>query len=377
LKIITDGSAIPFTGLKRQYNNLREEILSATDAVFSSGQLMNGPYTNQFESWLAKKNKASYAVTVHSGTSALEAIAEYFKEQMHQTYPPRVLIPSFTFAATANAFIRAGWEVHFVDTDSNGVMDLDKIPDISYQAVVLVGLYGASIGHLAATTMWRRWNLRDTIVIEDAAQHWLSDNCNRITVSAISFDPMKNLPCYGNGGAVVTDNPDLTEYIKKWRQHGSPSNPVSVGGLSAGTNSRMSELDCSLMLVKGRYIDHWQARRRQIGTYWQQRLTDTPARCLSAKNSDSHAFHKFVIDVDNRDRLRLQLEERKIETKIHYMQPLHEISAYQQYSGPNILSCASALARRVISLPIYPELADSEVEYIIDQVIDCVSQKHS
>jgi dTDP-4-amino-4,6-dideoxygalactose transaminase len=331
---------------------------------------MNGQYTAQFESWLANKNKTKHAVTVHSGTSALEVIAEYFKEQTHRAYPPRVLIPSFTFAATANAFIRAGWTVQFIDTDSSGVMDLDKIPDISYQAVVLVGLYGASISHLAATGMWRRWNLRDTIVIEDAAQHWLSDNCNRITVSAISFDPMKNLPCYGNGGAVVTNNPDLAEYVTKWRQHGNPSNPVSVGGMSAGTNSRMSELDCSLMLVKGQYIDQWQARRRQIGMYWEQRLKDTPARCLSAKNSDSHAFHKFVIDVNNRDLLRLQLEERKIETKIHYMQPLHEISAYQQYPGPNILSCSSALARRVISLPIYPELTDSEVEYIIDQVID-------
>jgi dTDP-4-amino-4,6-dideoxygalactose transaminase len=337
---------------------------------------MNGPYTAQFEAWLSKKNRVSYAVTCHSGTSALEILAEYFAQTSSVVIQPRVLIPSFTFAATANAFIRAGWDVYFIDVDSNGVMDLDKIPDISYQAVVLVGLYGASITHLTATSMWKRWNLRDAIVIEDAAQHWLSDNCSRISVSAISFDPMKNLPCYGNGGAVITNNSNLAEYIIKYRQHGSPINPV-VGGLSVGTNSRMSELDCSLMLVKGQYIDQWQARRRQIGTYWEQRLKDAPARCLSAKNSDSHAFHKFVIDVDNRDRLRLQLEERKIDTKIHYMQPLHEISAYRQYPGPDILSCASALARRVISLPIYPELTDSEVEYIIDQVLDCVSEKHS
>ena len=370
MKIITDGSAIPFTGLKRQYNNLREEILSATDCVFSSGQLMNGPYTAEFESWLANKNKTSYAVTVHSGTSALEVIAEFLKEQA--IVPPRVLIPSFTFAATANAFIRAGWEVHFVDTDSYGVIDLARIPDIEYQAVVLVGLYGASITHLTENSMWRRWYLNHTLVIEDAAQHWLADNCSRVSaISAISFDPMKNLPCYGNGGAVVTGNPDLVEYTKKWRQNGSLNNQA------VGSNSRMSELDCSLMLVKSQYIDQWQARRKKIGTYWQQRLTDTPARCLSAKNSDSHAFHKFVIDVDHRDRLRLQLEERKIETKIHYMQPLHEISAYRQYPGPNMLSCSSILARRVISLPIYPELTDSEVEYIIDQVLDCVSQKHS
>ena len=366
----TTGLTIPFTGLKRQYSNLREEILSATDAVFRSGQLMNGPYTAQFESWLAKKNKTSYAVTVHSGTSALELLAEYFKDLFVTT--PRVLIPAFTFAATANAFIRAGWDVHFVDTDANGVIDLNKIPDIEYQAVVLVGLYGASITHLAETRIWAEWTYKNVIVIEDAAQHWLADNCDRISVSAISFDPMKNLPCYGNGGAILMNGrPELADYAKKWRQNGSLPNQA------VGSNSRMSELDCSLMMVKSQYIDQWQDRRRKISTYWTYRLKDSPARCLTGNWMSRHAFHKFVIDVDNRDRLRLQLEERKIETKIHYMQPLHEISAYSQFPGPDILSCSSALARRVISLPIYPELTDSEVEYIIDQVLCCVSEKHS
>ena len=366
----TTGLTIPFTGLKRQYSNLREEILAATDAVLRSGQLMNGPYTSQFESWLAAKNQTNHAVTVHSGTNALEVIAEFFKEKTIVN-PPRVLIPSFTFAATANAFIRAGWDVHFVDTDPNGVMDFKKIPDISYQAVVLIGLYGASITPLVDTSMWRQWLLKDVMVIEDAAQHWLADNCARISVSAISFDPMKNLPCYGNGGAVVTNNLDLIEYVRRWRQNGSPGNQA------VGSNSRMSELDCSLMLVKSQYIDQWQDRRKKIGVYWAQRLKDTPVRCLSDKNSHSHAFHKFVIDVDNRDKLRLQLEERKIDTRIHYMQPLHEVSAYRQYPGPDMLSCSSSLARRVISLPIYPELTDGEVEYIIDQVLDCVSEKHN
>ena len=164
---------------------------------------------------------------------------------------------------------------------------------------------------------------------------------------------------------------ELVEYAKKWRQNGSLPNQA------VGSNSRMSELDCSLMLVKSQYIDQWQDRRRKIGTYWTHRLKDSSVRCLSGNWMSRHAFHKFVIDVDNRDKLRLQLEERKIETKIHYMQPLHEINAYRQYPGPDILSCASALARRVISLPIYPELTDGEVDYIIDQVIDCVSEKHS
>lgn len=366
MKITTAGSVIPFTGLKRQYNNLREEILSATDRVFSSGQLMNGPYTAQFESWLANKNKTKHAVTVHSGTSALEVIAEFFKDEFVIT--PRVLIPSFTFAATANAFIRAGWDVHFIDVDSYGVMDLDKIPNIEYQAVVLVGLYGASITHILESRMWAQWDAMGLIVIEDAAQHWLADACERIAVSAISFDPMKNLPCYGNGGAVLTNDNELAEYAKKWRQHGSLPNQA------VGSNSRISELDCSLMMVKSQYLDGWQERRKTIAEYYMSRFQAANIRCLiDDTNREGHSFHKFVIDIDNRNDVQKQLLDCGIETKIHYTHPLHEVGMFSRYTGPDILSCASSLARRVLSLPIYPELEHSEIEYITETLLKVVS----
>ena len=361
------GLTIPFTGLKKQYNNLRQEILDATDEVLRSGSLMNGNNTAEFEAWLAKKNKSKYAVCVHSGTSALEAIAEYYARESGMPNPPTVLIPSMTYAATANAFIRAGWEVHFIDTDHHGLLDVKKIPDISYQAVVLVGLYGASITHLGDIKRWREWTLNNKIVIEDAAQHWLAANCQRIGIaSAISFDPMKNLPAYGNGGAVVTDNSDLFHFVRAWRDNGKTTHNET------GTNSRMSELDCAHMLVKARHIDDWQMRRYSIAGYWRERLKGTEIRCLiDQDNYHNHAYHKFVIDIDNRDILQKNLAIRKVETRIHYVQPLHEIGAFRKHPGPDILSCASALSRRVLSLPIYPELTDLEVEYVIDQVLDC------
>jgi UDP-2-acetamido-2-deoxy-ribo-hexuluronate aminotransferase len=327
---------------------------------------MNGPYTAQFESWLANKNKTKHAVTVHSGTSALEVIAEFFKEEFVIT--PRVLIPSFTFAATANAFIRAGWDVHFIDVDSYGVIDLDKIPNIEYQAVVLVGLYGASITHILESRMWAQWDIMGLIVIEDAAQHWLADDCERIAVSAISFDPMKNLPCYGNGGAILTNDVELAEYAKKWRQHGNLPNQA------VGSNSRMSEMDCSLMMVKSQYIDQWQARRKTIAEYYMSRFQAANIRCLiDDTNREGHSFHKFVIDIDNRNDVQKQLLDCGIETKIHYTHPLHEVGMFSRYTGPDILSCASSLARRVLSLPIYPELEHSEIEYITETLLKVVS----
>jgi dTDP-4-amino-4,6-dideoxygalactose transaminase len=109
-----------------------------------------------------------------------------------------------------------------------------------------------------------------------------------------------------------------------------------------------------------------------------ERLQKSGVRSLiDAGNFETHCFHKFVIDVNNRDILARNLAIKGIETKVHYREPLHELPAYADYTGPDILSVASALARRVLSLPIYPELSDLEVEYVIDAVLDCASAKHS
>jgi dTDP-4-amino-4,6-dideoxygalactose transaminase len=359
---------IPFTGLKKQYNDLRQELLDVTDKVLSSGQLMNGAWTAEFENWLARKNHTKYAVTCHSATGALECIAAFYIDRSRGLpTPPRALIPSFTYAATANAFIRAGWDVHFADCDRYGIVNLDSIPiNSSYQALVLVGLYGACISHISDTRRWREVVRQDYIIVEDAAQHWLADDGIRIgQAAAISFDPMKNLPAIGNGGAIVTNDSDLFHYACAWRDNGK-SDHVFVG-----TNNRMSELDCAHLMVKTQYIDQWQMRRHIIAEYWMERLQDVGARCLiDQHNISGHAIHKFVIDCDNRDLLRKKLQAQGIETRVHYTYPLHELGVFRQYPGPDILSLASSLSRRVLSLPIYPELDDSEVEYIVTTIQD-------
>jgi dTDP-4-amino-4,6-dideoxygalactose transaminase len=365
------GFQIPFTGLQRQYNNLREEILNTTDQVLSSGQLMNGPWTEQFENWISIKSTDAYAVTCHSGTQALEIIAGYWKS-MNVGARPVVLVPSLTFSATAHAFMRAGWDLHFIDVDVNGLFDPGKIPPgLDYQAVVLVGLYGASVSHIGRVNDWTHWTDKDVIVIEDAAQNWLGNKSTRVGhASAISFDPMKNLACFGNGGAVVTNNQDLAMYARSWGNHNKGDYKV----LDGASNSRMSELDCAHMMVKTRYINQWQSRRKDIATHMRDRLRNANLRCLINRDNEiKHAYHKFVIDVDHRDQVQGRLWDASIDTRIHYAQPLHDDSVLRKYPGPNMLSVATALSQRVLSLPIYPELTDSEVEYIIDSVIRCVS----
>jgi dTDP-4-amino-4,6-dideoxygalactose transaminase len=359
------GLKVAFTGLPRQYNNLREEILDVTDIVLRSGNLMSDKYTAEFESWLAKKNHNLHAVTCHSGTQALEIIAGYcFDNICDAGKTPTVLVPAMTYPATANAFIRTGWQVEIVDTDTYGCMNPDLVKDDhtrSYDAICAVGLFGAALQH--------RWNTMTDCLIEDGAQHWLADNCNRqASFTAISFDPTKNLPNYGNGGAVVTSDLYLAEYARNWCNNGKAGGHTTIG-----TNSRMSEIDCAQMMVKTRHLDAWQLRRSQIARYWMVRLEEKFIRCLiDSTNFRGHALQKFVIEVDNQVELQQRLAAGQIETKIHYKNPLHELDAYQNFKGPNLLSVSSSLARRCISLPLYPELTDLEVEYVIDSVLNCV-----
>lgn len=362
----SDGSQIPFTGIQRQYKLLRDEILDATDKVLRSGDLMNGVYTAEFEQWLAVRNNVGHAYTCHSGTQALEVIADFWRQE-HDEKPPTVLVPNLSFVATANAFVKAGWHLYFIDTDLTGLFDPKKIPEhLDYQAIVLVGLYGAAVAHTGTVRHWTEWLYKDITIIEDGAQNWLG-NASRVgEATAVSFDPMKNLACYGNGGAVLTNNNHLADYVKSWRQHNKGDYYVD-----GATNSRMSEIDCATMMVKTQYIDQWQSRRRSIANYWQQRLKDTNVRCMiTEENEHNHAFHKFVIDVDNRSHLQAKLQTAGIATKIHYEQALNMKDSLKHFLGPDyFLSISSLLSSRVLSLPFYPELSDAEVEHIIDSVL--------
>ena len=355
---------IPFTGIQRQYVNLREEILDITDKVLRTGRVMDGQWIMAFEDWLTVKNHVKYAVTCHSGTQALELIASFHRQYGFGGATPTVLIPAMTYIATANAWVKAGWNIHIVDTDGYGLIDPKKVPrNLVFHAVCTVGLYGAA---------YNRWfpNEGNYAMIEDGAQHWLANDCRRHGAAcAISFDPTKNFANYGNGGAVVTNDRQLLDFARDWQSNGRGG-----GDANHVTNSRMSEVDCAQMMIKARYLNDWQARRGEIAKYWMERFAGSSVRCLiDSTNVDKHCFHKFVIDIDNRDSVMNKLEAAGITTKIHYTRPLHEEPRYVNTPGPDMMSAASSLARRGLSLPIYPELTDAEVEFIADQVISYVS----
>ena len=196
----------------------------------------------------------------------------------------------------------------------------------------------------------------------------LAADCKRIGHgAAVSFDPMKNLACYGNGGAVITDVDDIANFARDYRDNGKYYKHKHTG-----SNSRMSELDCATMMVKAAHLENWQALRKYTAWEYMDGFKNANLRCLiDDTNFHNHAFHKFVIDVDNRQYVAAALAERGIETKMHYNYALPDY--YRQYPGPDMMGVCYSLTRRCLSLPIYPELTESEVEYIIKSVLEIVS----
>lgn len=357
------GYKIPFFHLSRQYDNLKDELLDATDQVLKSGQLVDGEKTKEFEGWLEYKTGMEHAVTCHSGTNALEIFARWYRDFYHfePQRKPIAAIPTLTFPATANAFINTGWDIVFVDTNNCGQVTGDILDNLNtkYDLFVAVGLYGEVVDK-------NLYNGRE--IFEDAAQHWTSNNCQILgPMTAISFDPTKNLPASGNGGAILTVFGELADYAKAYRGHGK-FNGVHVG---PGSNSRMSEIDASHLLVRSRYLDGWESRRHDIAMYYIDQLNGYNGIRTLAMNPKTHAFQKFVISFPSneiRNRVRFKLQEEGIQTRIHYNKPLHEMPYNDSYIGPGIISTASSLTRTILSLPIYPELTDAEVEIIVTQV---------
>ena len=347
---------IPYFGLNRQYVYLKDELLDATDRVLSTGRFMAGRFTEEFEDWLEKKNHSKHAIVCHSGTQALEIIAKYWYIGFQDTSQDTVAhVPTLTFPATANSFINSGWKLNLVDCNDFGQSTFEHEKQNS-GIFVRVGLYGAAISS----------HNSKHILIEDGAQHWLSNNCKRIGHStAISFDPTKNLPGTGNGGAIVTNDDKLNFWAREYQNHGKFEHNLT------GTNSRMSELECAHLLVRAKYLDKWQLRRKQIVRIYNNAFNDSNhlEPLILDNEIDSHACHKYVLISEKRDELLSKLKEDGIECKVHYDKPLHELSCFKNERNLIILSQASRLCKKLISLPLYPDLEDSEIQYIIERVL--------
>jgi len=360
---------IPFFGLDRQYANLREEILDVTDQVYKSGQVLNSEYTRKFEQAIAAKCNRSYALAVNSGTQGL-----IFAQQATLKNPPyTVLIPTVSYVATINSVLLNNFIPVFCDITNKGLIDLDSIDyklDQEIGGIMYVNLFGNTVD-------WDRFQIQtqffnnNMLIIEDAAQSFGASykgvpSGKMGTVSVLSFDPTKNLANYGSGGMILTDDLNIYETCRGLRDNGKTG---ILYHEYPGTNSKMSESDCAQLLVKLNYFDSWQRRRAEIAAYYTEELyqyVDFPV----TTEGTTHAWSKYVIQTHSRTSLQAYLSYSKIETRIHYEDALYDFGVGFPYAdyGKNFYSETSRFTRECLSLPIYPELSDGEVETIAQTV---------
>ena len=364
------GSRIPFFGVDRQYQCLRDEILDATDQVYRTGNVLDGPYTELFEVSIARRCHRRFAVAVNSATQGL-----IFAQQACIPAESRVLIPTLSFVASINSVLYAGHTPVFCDTDANALIDLESMDIALTGAGVDCIMYANLFGHVIDYDRFRIQTefFSDNIllVIEDAAQSFGASYQGRPSgslgdISVLSFDPTKNLNNYGSGGMILTDSMVVYQDLLDLRNNGKRQ-----GHQGFGTNSQMSESDSAQMCIKLKYFDAWQTRRQQIAAYYTAELAEYVDVILPGPDVES-AWSKFVIRVTERHGLREWLLHRGIDTRFHYDKPLFELPVGYDYIdyARELFRESTAFSREAISLPIYPELTDLEIERVARSVID-------
>ena len=370
--VLENSNLIPFFGIRRQYALHREELLTAIDDVYRSGQVLDGTYTARFEAAIARRCNRAYAVAVNSGTQALQFALNEFEDPTED-----IIVPAVSFVATINTAVKAEYlTVHMADVDVNGLIDLESFDRSSVEnnigTVMYVNLYGNTVDYDRFRLQTEFFSAKKLNVIEDAAQSFGASykgipSGKMGDISILSFDPTKNLPNYGSGGMVLTDDAGVASNILNERNNGKESDHEF-----SGTNSKMSESDCAQMLVKLQYFDAWQERRNKIAEYYTTELLKFVTVPVTTPGA-VHAWHKYVIRTEHRAKLQNQLMLAGIETRIHYSRTLFDYpvgSAFGPDPLPGSFWEATRLSKECLSLPIYPELTDDEVERVVEAVRD-------
>jgi dTDP-4-amino-4,6-dideoxygalactose transaminase len=354
---------IPFGNLKRQYKLLEDEIKETLQAVLSSGQYVLGEWVGEFEKRFGHLHGGRYAVGVASGTDALNlALRAYDIGQNDE-----VITQANTCVPTICAINLAGARPVFCDVDSDTCMILashiEELITERTKAILVVNLYGYPADLSAINDIAKR---HDLVVIEDCAQSVLSTREGALSgttgdIAAFSFYPSKNLGGFGDGGMVLTSEKTKHEKLKKLRQYGQTNRYVHE---LRGINSRLDEIQAALLCVKLNYLPSWNKRRREISSFYSECISNTELQPQKIEDNVDSNFHLFVLRSRSRERVMASLENAGIQTLIHYPVPVHRQPAYRVDFQDVVLPNTELLAERVVSIPNYPELSDSEVEYI-------------
>ncbi len=359
---------VPFGDSRREVEEIRPEVEAAIQGVLDSGWFILGENVKRFEEAFAAYCGVEHAVGVGSGTEALHLalVACGVGPGDEVITVPNTAVP------TASAISFAGARPVFVDVEPDTLlMNADLLePAITprTKAIVPVHLFGqmADIGKIVEIA-----HAHGVPVVEDACQahgaEWQGKRPGQVgDLAAYSFYPSKNLGAYGDGGAVVTNDPQLAERVWLLRNYGQKKRYYHS---IVGFNSRLDELQAAILSVKLRYLDKWNHRRRELAERYLVGLRETDLILPKQAPGRRHVFHLFVVRHPRRDKLQEFLEVRGVKTLIHYPVPVHLQEAYRflgYHEGD--FPVAERAASEILSLPIFPQLRAEEVDYVVEQV---------
>lgn len=360
---------IPFLNLKAQYNSIRKEIDTAISSVIKDCAFIRGKYVQKFEEEFADYCGAKYCIGVGSGTDALRLTLLALKISEGDEI---ITVPN-TFTATVEAIATIGARPKFVDIEKDtyniNIKQVEKAITKRTKAIIPVHLYGQPADMDLILEIAKKYKL---LVIEDACQaHGAKYKERKVgsigDAGCFSFFPGKNLGAYGDGGCVITNNEELADRIRLLRNHGSTT---KYRHLMPGYNSRLDGLQAAILSVKLKYLDDWNSKRREKAAYYNYLFTDVKEIIKQVViNNVFNVCHLYVIQVKNRDKLKQCLYEKNIETGIHYPIPVHLLPAYN-YLGlkEGSFLVTESVAENILSLPMFPELKENQIEKVVEEI---------
>ena len=362
---MTVTTLVPFVDLKAQFRALRAEIVPRIMEVMEDATFVLGPDVARFEKNFAAYVGTRHCVGVESGTAALQ----FGLEALGIGPDDEVILPANTYIASALAVSSVGARPVLVDVDQNYLVDhglLERALTPRTKAIMPVHLYGQAVPMNAILEFARRHGL---YVIEDASQahgaRWNGQCVGSFgDVGAFSFYPGKNLGAYGDGGAIVTNDPALADRFRLLRDFGQRK---KYEHLIKGGNCRLDSIQAAVLDVKLRHLDSWNDARRRHAAAYDARLAKIGIKPPPRLAEEGHVYHLYVIEVEQRERVAATLRERGIESGIHYPIPLHLQPAYADLGlHPGSFPRTERSAGRVLSLPMFPELTPEQIELVAD-----------
>jgi UDP-2-acetamido-2-deoxy-ribo-hexuluronate aminotransferase len=357
---------IPFIDLKTQYQALKPQIQARIDAVLEHGQYIMGPEVKELEDKLAAFTGVKHCITCASGTEAL------LMSLMALGIGPgdEIVTTPFTFVATAEVIVLLGVKPVFVDVEPDTGNINAKLIEAAItprtKAIMPVSLYGQTADMDAINAIATKYG--NLPVIEDAAQSFGAtykgrQSCNLSTIGCTSFFPSKPLGCYGDGGAIFTNDDELAQAMREIRVHGQSQRYVHT---RVGVGGRMDTLQCAIVLAKLERFEWELQRRHQIGQHYNQLLDQIGINRVQQRSERTSVFAQYTIMVTDREALQKRLVESGIPTAVHYPLPLNEQPAYKHLCCPNCTPVAQLLAKQVMSLPMSAELKLEQQHHITD-----------